>query len=79
MNTGMFTTKSDWNLRKTEILKEKCDSWQLIKNTENNKYAVPNAQNGFIIKQTVDRITIYDKYMQIKFKCGVTFARQYVE
>ena len=30
-------------------------------------------------KQTVDRITVCDKYMQIKFKCGVTFARQYVE
>lgn len=25
---------------------------------------MPNAQNGFVIKQTVDRITIYDKYMQ---------------
>lgn len=49
------------------------------KNKENNKDAVPNAQNGFIIKQTVDRITICDKYMQMKFKCGVTFARQYVE
>lgn len=40
---------------------------------------MPDAQNGFIIKQTVDRITICDKYMQMKFKCGVTFARQYVE
>ncbi len=29
---------------------------------------VPDAQNGFIIKQTVDRITVYNKYMQIKFK-----------
>lgn len=79
MNTGMFTTKSDWNLRKIEILKEKCDSWQLIKNIENNKDAVSDVQNGFIIKQTVDRITVCDKYMQIKFKCGVTFARQYVK
>ena len=41
--------------------------------------AVPDAQNGFIIKQTIDRITICDKYMQIKFKCGVTFDRQYLE
>lgn len=40
---------------------------------------VPDAQNGFIIKQMVDMITVCDKYMQIKFKCGVTFARQYVE
>ena len=29
---------------------------------------VPDAQNGFIIKQTVDRITVYNKYLQIKFK-----------
>lgn len=40
---------------------------------------MPNAQNGFVIKQTVDRITICDKYMQIKFKCGVTFDRKYVK
>ena len=32
-----------------------------------------------IIKQTVDRITVCDKYVQIEFKCGVIFARQYVE
>ena len=40
---------------------------------------VPDAQNGFIIKQTVDRITVCDKYMQIKFKCGVTFDPKYVK
>lgn len=49
------------------------------KNTENNKDAVSDVQNGFIIKQTVDRITVCDKYMQIKFKCGVTVDRKYVE
>ena len=29
-----------------------------------------DVQNGFIIKQMVDRLTVCDKYMQIKFKCG---------
>ena len=29
---------------------------------------VPDTQNGFTVKQTVDRITVCDKYMQIKFK-----------
>ena len=49
------------------------------KNTENNKDTVSGVQNGFIIKQMVDRLTVCDKYMQIKFKCGVTFDRKYVE
>jgi len=40
---------------------------------------VSDVQNGFIIKQMVDRLTVCDKYMQIKFKCGVTFDRKYVE
>ena len=40
---------------------------------------MPDTQNGFIIKQTVDRITVCDKYMQIKFKCGVTFDQKYVK
>ena len=41
--------------------------------------SVQDARNGFIIKQMVESITIYDEYMQIRFKCGVTFDQPYVK
>ncbi|MBR3553596.1 MAG: hypothetical protein IKN72_09455 [Clostridia bacterium] len=41
--------------------------------------SVQDARNGFIIRQMVESITIYDEYMQIQFKCGVTYDQPYVK
>ena len=41
--------------------------------------SVMDPRNSFLIKQMVESITVYDEYMQIKFKCGVTFDQPYVK
>ena len=39
--------------------------------------SIMDAQNGFVMKQMVKNIVIYDDHMQIRFKCGVTINQKY--
>ena len=41
--------------------------------------SVQDARSGFIMKQMVESITVYDEHMRIRFKCGVTFDQPYVK
>ena len=36
-------------------------------------------ENGVIIRSMTDEILVFDDYMEIHFKCGITKRREYVK
>ena len=40
---------------------------------------IMQADNGFIIKQMIEKITIYSNYMEIECKCGAKIRQEYVK
>jgi hypothetical protein len=41
--------------------------------------SIAKAENGFIMKQLVEQIVIYETEMEIRFKCGIACRQEYVK